>query len=1216
LWQTNTRTGYDMRLKSIVTHGFKSFADRVVIHYDRGITGIIGPNGSGKSNVIDAVRWVMGEQTAKSLRADDPTDVIFAGSQNRKGLSRAEVALCFTNDGNKCPPEYLHLPEVTIKRTIYKDNNREYHINGEPCRLKDIVDFLLAIGLGSKSYSIIQQERRDRIVSASPSDMREILEETASISLFKLRRKEAEKRILSTTDQLKNLQAIENELTDQREKLVVQVEKATNKKEYSEELKQTEVKLVSNRVGFFREKISVLNHHIQESEKEQEKKELESSELESTLNELVVERNSLTLELKEKEDFFLARKSSLVKFQERQQNFQTILQERQKRKNQIEEELQSDRNFFEREQERFLQLTTQIDELEKRSREFESELDSYENILEQTTEEYYTGKGKLEETRSEVRASEDLISKLRNSAENYLHSIEKSTKDKLNLQLEIDELKKTLGHLIADKASADANTNLSEKDVIEQLFANLEIEENKLQETYENVIKDRDMIKQTYLQNESTIKSLTEIEQGGTFLSDGSKLLKEELSEHLVGFVLENLGLHPEDEQIVELALPDLLQAAILKNTESLLEVLDYCEEKDSARIHLILADKISNLNAEELLKAEQILKLNGVRRPVLRASPQKEVLHLLERIFIFKDEWLLLKTQREILNSQNHGFLFITERGTVYNCATGFSFGRQTSGVSQGALSRQRHISLAKQQKIEIESQLASLEGAVFEAKQCLVELQTQKKELQQKLFLHKEEQSKFLNASGQIEIQIKMTTEQLQKLQKQQNFLEQEIQEEQKKYQHITNQIEILEKEIKQLRIDFSDGEFEFQNIVDKKNEISQKISSLKTSRTFEQEKIKTTIASYEELKYQMTRSQDKIDRNIFEYDSLKTQTDSSTQEIENLLSEIKNLEKLVFQVQEEMNLLQGEEAEKSESIRVAESRIKGTLTHRAEKQKQLQNRAIEKAQLESLLEVSLNDAFEKFKLASHELPVSAPENTEELKVWEKRIKELIKMIEELGPVNEGALKEFENVEERRFLLLKQKEDIEVSVLNLQKSIEEIENTTKTRFAQIYEQVNAEFQKLFPILFPGGEGFLKLLNPEDLLNTGVEINVTLPGKKTKNMAGFSGGEKALIAISLIFSLLKTTPTPFCFLDEVDAPLDEANVGRFKAVLESLSDQFQFIVITHNRRTMEVLDKIYGISMQEPGVSKLMAVDLTDVPAHLKKKKIELTTTKQNDAG
>ncbi|MBX9703246.1 MAG: AAA family ATPase, partial [Silvanigrellaceae bacterium] len=275
-----------MKLKSIHIFGFKSFAERVHIQYHNGITGVIGPNGSGKSNIIDAVRWVMGEQTAKSLRADDPTDIIFSGSQNRKPLSMAEVTLTFLNDCHHCPPEYLHLPEISISRRIYRSGEREYLINKEPCRLKDIVEFLLAIGLGSKSYAIIQQDKRDRIIQASPEDLREIIEETAGITVFKVRRKEAEKRLESTGERLKNLLEIETELSRQNEILMEQAEKATLKSQFNSELKEKEIQLFKNHIGYYTGIANKIRFEIKESSNQIQESVLNAGQWEIIANDL------------------------------------------------------------------------------------------------------------------------------------------------------------------------------------------------------------------------------------------------------------------------------------------------------------------------------------------------------------------------------------------------------------------------------------------------------------------------------------------------------------------------------------------------------------------------------------------------------------------------------------------------------------------------------------------------------------------------------------------------------------------------------------------------------------------------------------------------------------------------------------------------------------------------------------------------------------------
>ncbi|MBX9836906.1 MAG: AAA family ATPase, partial [Silvanigrellaceae bacterium] len=412
-----------MKLKSIHISGFKSFADRVNIHYHDGITGVIGPNGSGKSNIIDAVRWVMGEQTAKSLRADDPTDIIFSGSQDRKPLSLAEVTLIFSNDGLHCPAEYMHLPEISIGRRINRGGEREYFMNREPCRLKDIVDFLLSIGLGSKSYAIIQQDKRDRIIQASPEDLREILEETAGITVFKVRRKEAEKRLTSTSERIKNLAEIEQELTRQKESLSEQVEKASLKLSYSQELKDKEIELIKNHVGFYRNIASKIKKEVDSRSSEIQQSSLEANEWEATANDLKSTQLELTQQIKATENQLDDQKIALTKYQERRENYKKRHEERILQKDKIKKELAEEQFNLKGEEEKQNQLMLEVDKLGLSLQKIDLEKEGFQERLEELDESLQVERMRGDEIRSEMKAIESSRNSLRARNESMLDTI-------------------------------------------------------------------------------------------------------------------------------------------------------------------------------------------------------------------------------------------------------------------------------------------------------------------------------------------------------------------------------------------------------------------------------------------------------------------------------------------------------------------------------------------------------------------------------------------------------------------------------------------------------------------------------------------------------------------------------------------------------------------------------------------------------------------------
>ncbi|KAB8040880.1 chromosome segregation protein SMC [Silvanigrella paludirubra] len=1194
-----------MKLKSIHISGFKSFADRVNIHYHDGITGVIGPNGSGKSNIIDAVRWVMGEQTAKSLRADDPTDIIFSGSQDRKPLSLAEVTLIFSNDGLHCPAEYMHLPEISIGRRINRGGEREYFMNREPCRLKDIVDFLLSIGLGSKSYAIIQQDKRDRIIQASPEDLREILEETAGITVFKVRRKEAEKRLTSTSERIKNLAEIEQELTRQKESLSEQVEKASLKLSYSQELKEKEIELIKNHVGFYRSIASKIKKEVDSRSSEIQQSSLEANEWEATANDLKSTQLELTQQIKATENQLDDQKIALTKYQERRENYKKRHEERILQKDKIKKELAEEQFNLKGEEEKQNQLMLEVDKLGISLQKIDSEKEGFQERLEELDESLQVERMRGDEIRSEMKAIESSRNSLRARNESMLDTISRYNQQIQKVTENYLSNYESRGQIAADRKAIAENLNKVSLG-LDEVVSNrnqIEIELEKIRKHFEQSNIDRESIKQSHLEISSKASVLQKLVESNSGLSDGTLALKEKLSKQITGFLFDAVSLHKDDENILENCMPHLFQSAIVENTDDFIEIVDKVEELSISKVTLFIKDLITSLSPTEELEKNNIISLNGIRcvGDRLENCKWQTAKKIFDRIFICQDEWILLKAKKICQNSQH--FIFVTERGTISNGVYGLSCGQLQEGASQGILQRRREYAEVLEQKEKMQEKLANIEGHHYSLTEKKKKIESKVSELASVLEKEKVESVKLSSQLDNFDLQLRHIDENLARLDEDKQRLQAEILEAKESFAKNQGQIERLDSEFNSLQRDLDDFESDFSEKKETRDEILTQLQSKKSERAVILERQTNNRKYYEEMIFQIKRMQQKVESFISQIDELETKINNGENEFESLNLEINNFQKQVKIFEDKLEFLVQEESENSEELRVYESKLKSQKDSAASKQKFINDKLLELARYETIIETALKDAHEKYNIAPTDIPFDAPNDQALRNQLETRIKELQTAIQELGAVNERALEEFKDVSERLEFLTTQKTDIERSMQELYLSIQEIEENTKVRFKEIFDKVNIEFQKIFPVLFPSGYGELHMLNDQDLLNTGVEILVRLPGKKMQNMSLFSGGEKALTAISLIFSLLKTTPAPFCFLDEVDAPLDEANVGRFNDVLDALSNEFQFVVITHNRRTMEVLDTIYGISMSEPGVSKLVSVDLSDVPTHLRKK-------------
>lgn len=1200
-----------MKLKNVAIHGFKSFADRTVIAHASGITGVIGPNGSGKSNIIDAVRWVMGEQTAKQLRADDPTDIIFAGSQKRKALSMAEVTLTFTNDGKGCPPEFMHLPEVSIGRRIYRGGEREYFLNKEECRLKDITDFLLAIGVGPRSYCIIAQEKRDRIIQASPQDLREILEETAGITMFKVRRKDAEKRIAATHEKLNTLSELEQDLNRQCEELQIQVDRAREKMELSYAQRDKELALITNQFSFFAEIVENLRTDIRKAQTEVETITVESGSGEARLNELKAAQLDLVADVDRVKRDLLDRQVQQHKLRERVSNQRQMHEERKLLRQKTEKELADERGNLEREEERQKAVWSECELAERHAKAMDAEISAFEEQLSELDETLHVERARIEEKRSELGATNQLAASQRARAESSLEQVNRLGGQFGRLTEQRQERDEERRKLQSDRRDLDValealssglNQVAHERSALDRELATLE-------ETLSDARGRRDEAKERYAEVTHELSALEKLLAAGEGLSDGAKALQSTLKSYLSGSVFDNVRFHRDDERVMEQAFPEVLQAGIVKGADTLMELLDASEEQQVSRISLLFRDLLAPLSEAEKQARAQILAMPGLRSPAdrLERCELPELKSFFERVFLARDEWLMLSAKK----CGHPSFLFASDRGASVRGSGELAFGQGKDDHLHEVLQRKRRAEFLVQEKNAAQDALAGSEGALMQASKRQQELANQRFQLDQRIGAEQAEATKLTSAIEANDYKISLAASAIAKLDAESAALEEERQGLQRAYQEIQAQLGNLETEAKTFAAELEYLEEAIQERRDRREEIVQQIGNRRQEARAATERMNLKRQNYEEIHIQIRRLQEKIDRDIASLGALSSALDNAESETQGIERNLVALDAEVRAFQAQVDELVNEEAEIDEEIRVIEGRLKSAREAHEIRKKHIFDKSVELARAEQALEGQLTEAREKFGLSTEQLfkrmdSEKGKGDPKERASLEKELKDINAKLATIGPVNERALEEFAEVSQRRDFLQGQVADIHASAEELTRAIAEIEETTKTRFLEIFTQVNTLFTQLFPTLFPGGHGELHMIDPNDLLNTGVEILVQLPGKRLQKMSAFSGGEKALTAISLIFSLLKTTPAPFCFLDEVDAPLDEANVGRFNDVVEMFSDEFQFTIITHNRRTMEILDQIYGISMVEPGVSKLVSVDLSELPGHLQKKKKE----------
>jgi chromosome segregation protein len=1194
-----------MHLKKLIVSGFKSFADKVTLHFDEGITGIVGPNGSGKSNVIDAVRWVMGEQNAKHLRGEVATDIIFAGSDKRKPLGMAEVTLVFDNrDGSSfCPPEYRHEPEIAVSRRLYIDGEREYFINRKPCRLKDIVGFFATTGLGGRSYSMIQQGQVDRILNAKPEDVREILEEAAGTLIFKARRQAAQKKLETTRDNLKRIDDILSELSKQLDKLKEQVEKVEAWKSLTQALKDKELSLFSHNFRHFSTKLLDIAHQLDTDTDSEVRSLTELTGLEARVEELQSQLSESDPELDDMREEISHLREQIVRAEGTITASLKTLEQGQKRALDLEAAIREDQESLKQYETLVDQKTSDYGRIQTEVERLKDLLDSFQDEVDQVEEAAQVFENRRQDLEEEVRNLELLLESNRLRCE----SIERDRKRLLiefqnhetrqqsleqnfkGFEDKIEEARETLNHR---QAGLDQEL---------QLKQNLELDIQRRDEVLKDKYRQRDTHKDAYLQARARLSSLEEMEVAHNDLRSSLKALTDkhpEAKRLMKGTLTDFIGFQDSIQEWSPRAIHAFekwSERLIVEDTRQLNDLIRLINQDQLASLAISVAslwdrnelqviadwaDRYDALPCLDFLKVQT--GVEGWLQPLLKR------LYYLPQVTLGEDE----------IKSLPRGVVLFTAQGVLVQSRDELLV---NGTAAKGSLSRKTDIEQLARLLKDSEAALAAAQNEADVLDQKQIEDRLQLKELSDRLGTQNQDalqamsqMQQVLNQQNHVKELMEQNRHRLQELDQREKELLRELEQLGETRLSLGQEKEIQQSELESLQDEFS-------SIGDRRDEVMRvhqqrqlEVAKLETRAHGVKESMEQNRQQLERLQAAVSKRYQEKARIEAEFDQAEVAQAQATQEIEVYIRRREELE-------EHLAVRREHSAGVIEELRVIEGRLREAREQQMEIQKVKSKKTVELERLKQVSRGLLDQAREKYQVDLMQFEYQEDPHFDTDKT-NREISKLRGQLEVMGAINMVAIEEYERISKRHEFIEAQKEEVLGSILLLEEAIDEIEETSKDKFLATFEVVNQNFTDLFPILFPGGEARLELTS-EDALTAGVEIMVRMPGKKPRSMNLYSGGEKALTAISLIFALLKTKPTPFCFLDEVDAPLDEANVGRYNKVLEALAHRFQFVVITHNRRTMEVLDQLYGVTMQEGGVSTVVGVDMRkDLPAHLQK--------------
>jgi len=1157
-----------MRLSSIKMSGFKSFVDPTTLVFPTSMVGIVGPNGCGKSNIIDAVRWVMGE-SSKHIRGDTMEDVIFNGSSSRKPVGQASIELMFDNSDGKLGGEYSSFAEISVRRQVIRDGQSKYYLNGTKCRRKDIVGLFLGTGLGPHSYAIIEQGMISRLIDAKPDELRIYLEEAAGISKYKERRRETETRIRHTRENLDRLNDVIEEIAKRIEHLQRQAKAAERYKVLKAEERQAKTELLALR--------------WQEQQQEVQARKRASEHKQTEIEKVVAEIRGIEAEI---EDLRQQHAEETEKFNDIQGNYYKLGGEISRVEQSIHHVKELNSRYDEElkeVQQAWAQAEQALNDEQSKAAELEVKIREIEPLLHVAREELNSNTQKLSEAESRMAswqaAWEVLTSKVAEPTQTV--EVEASRIEYLNERLQqLDDRKYKL--LEDQHQFGKHKETIESKDLIsrvDETSTTLKVISPKMQGLNEKISVGRDTGQALAAQLERARKKLQSIQAQLASLQALQRVVLGDEGQ-AVSKWLEHKGLskaprlmdkiktEPGWEAAVETILGDYLEAVCVKDIEQTASSLDSIKTG-----RLMVLDQ-SGANQAAIIEGTLVAKVTS---PV-------DLSEMLGRVFVAKDISSAVK-KRETLES---GQSVITKDG-VWMGGNWLRISRIAANKGN-VLQRKGEIHLLEKEVTAQEEQITKL---VSELETCQRELYENENERDRIQSSYADAQKQHAQAEAEM---VGWENEQehvLRQEEQLQDYLE-EVNRQIKKAKEEMDESIDAKQEAESVLKRFS-GEREI--LVKQRNDTTFHLDGARSQEVERRESAHKLALNLESYRSALTATQNSLTR-------MKEQSQQLQQRSESLQMSIQDgsapLEQLSAQLKDFVDQRVKIEHSLSDArgvVQATEASIRAKQENNVVVQRNLEELRVELNELQlawqeaNVRGATLKEQIDEYGISLDSL-LEQMDKEATLSVWEEKTQLLERKITRLGPINLAAIGEYEEHSERKEYLDRQYEDLTNALETLENAIQKIDKETKDRFKDIFESVNNQMQVMYPRLFGGGKAYLEMTG-DDLLTTGVSIMVRPPGKRLSSIQLMSGGEKALTAVALVFSLFELNPAPFCLLDEVDAPLDDANITRFCELLKDMSDRVQFIYITHNKNTMEYANQLVGITMNEPGVSRIVSVDV-----------------------
>jgi len=1185
-------------LKRLEIQGFKSFADRLQLDFKRGITSIVGPNGSGKSNIADAVRWVLGEQSAKILRGSKMEDVIFTGTEHRKPLGFAEVILTIDNSDKSLP---LDFTEVTAARRVYRSGESEYFINNTPCRLKDIHELFMDTGIGRDGYSIIGQGRVDEILSSKSEERRLIFEEASGIMKYKMRKAEAEKKLELTEQNLLRINDIIIELENQLEPLRIQAEKAKKYFALRESLKELEINVFIENISKYKERLKEYNEQFEivkkniEDEKlklekitEENKEKMEASGLlEERLSNAISDYHNINNEL---EKSISSLKINSEKISNITQNIKRIEDEIAEYNNKLQ--------LLESEREEKLKKKAH---LEKNLKLYEEKLIECESRMESLLAYLSENERKIEELKTAVMDKLDVLSDKKTQMNNVKNHIANMEKRKHSIEAEIKQIKFDLDKERMEKEEISEallkNKALSEESVshISELNGQIINNNNNLEE----IRKEQNKVKSELQMNTSRCKVLKDMEYNLEGYNRSVKMILKECRENkefgrgIHGALAQLISVEKKYEIAIEMALGGALQNIVTTDEYDAKRAIEYLREKKIGRATFLPISSVSGKGFDEntLNKLKNEKGFLSIASELVKADKMFAgiINNLLGKVVVVENIDHGIKMAR----NYGHGFKIVTLEGDVLNAGgsmSGGSIGERAGGI----LSRGREIEeLTEKIKFLSEEEL-QLEKQANDIIRIIENLENDVKKEQETLRNLEIKKVQDESRISQINVNIERLTAR-------EDMLVQEIYQLSKQEKEASEELKKYEDEIASIENDIS----ETKKIISENQERHKEDQTARDMLHRELTDYKISVNSVKESMDVVLQEIARIDK---EYESVcksiqrkNNEKNTGLSEIEKLETDNKTVEKTIRKFEEEKVGKNLEVDRLTEEKKVIEEELKELVNEIAQinknlivMQEEFNRIEVKKTKTETEMEQLQNRMWDEYEL-TYNNSLKYKKDIGSISQAQKQINDLREEIKSLGAVNVNAIDEYIKARERHEFMINQRNDMEQSKVKLHKIINEMTEIMKQQFIEQFKKINYNFNLVFKELFNGGHAELVLTDESNVLESGIDIHVQPPGKKLQNMMLLSGGERAFTAIALLFGILKLKPSPFCILDEIEAALDEANVYRFAEYLRHYCSQTQFIIITHRKGTMEMSDTLYGVTMQEHGVSKVVSIEMKE---------------------